>query len=46
MLTMCYVYVSKQWNEYGEGGIVSPTRGEGWMKLEAIEAVFGGERTW
>jgi hypothetical protein len=25
------------WNEYGEGGIVSPTRGEGWMKLEAIK---------
>ena len=34
------------WNEYGEGGIVSPTRGEGWMKLEAIKSVFGGERVW
>jgi hypothetical protein len=34
------------WNEYGEGGIVSPTRGEGWMKLEAIQSVFGGPRTW
>ena len=26
--------------------IVSPTRGEGWMKLEVIRAVFGGERAW
>ena len=34
------------WNEYGEGGIVSPTRGESWMKLEAIKTVFGGERVW
>ena len=24
------------WNEFGEGGIVAPTRGEGTMKLEAI----------
>ncbi|GIV18094.1 MAG: hypothetical protein KatS3mg022_3529 [Armatimonadota bacterium] len=29
------------WNEYGEGGIVAPTRGEGYMKLEAIREVFG-----
>lgn len=29
------------WNEYGEGGIVAPTRGEGYMKLEAIRQVFG-----
>lgn len=29
------------WNEFGEGGIVAPTRGERNMKLEAIQAVFG-----
>ena len=29
------------WNEYGEGGIVAPTRGDGSMKLEAIREVFG-----
>ena len=29
------------WNEFGEGGIVAPTRGDGAMKLEAIEEVFG-----
>lgn len=29
------------WNEFGEGGFVAPTRGEGYMKLEAIRDVFG-----
>jgi len=29
------------WNEFGEGGIVAPTRGEGMMKLDAIREVFG-----
>lgn len=29
------------WNEYGEGGIVAPTRGEGYMKLEILREVFG-----
>ncbi len=29
------------WNEFGEGGIVAPTRGEGTLKLEAIREVFG-----
>ena len=29
------------WNEFQEGGIVCPTRGEDWLKLEAIKAVFG-----
>ena len=28
------------WNEFGEGGIVAPTRGEQTMKLDAIRAVF------
>jgi hypothetical protein len=29
------------WNEFGEGGIVAPTRGDGRIKLEAIRKVFG-----
>ena len=28
------------WNEFGEGGIVAPTRGEGTMKLDVIREVF------
>ncbi len=32
------------WNEFGEGGFVAPTRGEGTMKLEVIREVFGGRR--
>ncbi len=28
------------WNEFGEGGYVAPTKGEGDMKLKAIEEVF------
>lgn len=31
------------WNEFGEGGIVAPTKGEKAMKLEAIASVFGGD---
>jgi hypothetical protein len=29
------------WNEFGEGGIVAPTRGEKEMKLEVVREVFG-----
>jgi hypothetical protein len=29
------------WNEFGEGGIVAPTKGNGTMMLEAIRNVFG-----
>ncbi len=29
------------WNEFGEGGIVAPTRGNKEMKLEAVREVFG-----
>lgn len=29
------------WNEFGEGGIVAPTQGDGYMKLEEIRDVFG-----
>ena len=29
------------WNEFGEGGIVAPTQGDQYMKLEGIKAVFG-----
>ncbi len=32
------------WNEYGEGGFVAPTRGEGYMKLREIRRVFGRPR--
>ena len=28
------------WNEFGEGGFVAPTQGEGYMKLEGIKEVF------
>jgi hypothetical protein len=28
------------WNEFGEGGIVAPTQGDGCMKLDAIRDVF------
>jgi hypothetical protein len=28
------------WNEFGEGGVVAPTRGENYSKLEAIRDVF------
>ncbi len=29
------------WNEFGEGGIIAPTKGDKLMKLEAIQRVFG-----
>ncbi len=32
------------WNEFAEGGIVAPTQGEGWMKLQAIKEVFGRQQ--
>ena len=28
------------WNEFGEGGIMAPTRGEKEMKLESVREVF------
>ncbi len=34
------VFTIYAWNEFGEGGIVAPTRGEGAMKLDAIREVF------
>ena len=34
------VFTIYAWNEFGEGGIVAPTEGEGYMKLEAIREVF------
>jgi len=33
-------FVIYAWNEFGEGGIVAPTQGDGMMKLEGIEEVF------
>jgi len=38
------VFTIYAWNEFGEGGIVAPTRGEGTMKLEAIHEVFRARR--
>jgi hypothetical protein len=35
------VFTIYAWNEFGEGGIVAPTRGDGYMKLECIREVFG-----
>ncbi len=35
------IFTIYAWNEFGEGGIVAPTRGEKTMKLDAIRAVFG-----
>lgn len=35
------IFTIYAWNEFGEGGIVAPTRGEQTMKLDAIRAVFG-----
>ena len=32
------------WNEFGEGGIVAPTKGDEFMKLEAIKEMFGGKQ--
>ena len=32
------------WNEFGEGGIVAPTRGDHEMKLEGIREVFRDNR--
>jgi hypothetical protein len=32
------------WNEFGEGGIVAPTKGCGTMMLEAIKEVFGNNK--
>lgn len=35
------IFTIYAWNEFGEGGIVAPTKGEGTMKLEGIKEVFG-----
>lgn len=35
------MFIIYAWNEYGEGGIVAPTKGEGYMKLRGIREVFG-----
>ena len=32
------------WNEFGEGGIVAPTIGDEYMKLEVIRQVFGDSK--
>jgi hypothetical protein len=35
------IFTIYAWNEFGEGGIVSPTKGRGTMMLESIRSVFG-----
>ncbi len=32
------------WNEFGEGGIVAPTQGDGYMKLEVIQEILESKR--
>ncbi len=34
------VFTIYAWNEFGEGGIVAPTQGENYMKLEGIRDIF------
>ena len=29
------------WNEFAEGGILAPTKGDGWMKLKTLAKVLG-----
>ncbi len=36
---ICFVTA---WNEFGEGQYIMPTAGQGYSRLEAIRAVFGG----
>jgi len=35
------MFIIYAWNEFGEGGYIAPTAGEGYMKLEGIKEVFG-----
>jgi len=35
------IFTIYAWNEFGEGGFLAPTTGEGYMKLEAVKQVFG-----
>jgi hypothetical protein len=37
------IFVIYAWNEFGEGGIIAPTKGEKNMKLEGIKKVFAGK---
>ena len=34
------IFTIYAWNEFGEGGIMAPTQGEGTLKLDCIKAVF------
>ncbi len=40
----CQAFTIYAWNEFGEGGILAPTTGEGFMKLQTISAVFNRTR--
>ena len=35
------IFTIYAWNEFGEGGIVAPTKGRGHMMLQCIKDVFG-----
>lgn len=35
------IFTIYAWNEFGEGGIVAPTQGQKYMKLQGIKEVFG-----
>jgi len=37
------IFTIYAWNEFGEGGIVAPTKGRGTMMLDSIKHVFGGD---
>ncbi len=39
--TMQKAFTIYAWNEFGEGGIVAPTKGRGHMMLQCIKDVFG-----
>lgn len=34
-------FVIYAWNEFGEGGFIAPTKGEGTMKLDVLREVYG-----
>jgi hypothetical protein len=38
------VFLIYAWNEFGEGGFIAPTLGDGYMKLETLRDAFAAER--
>lgn len=39
------IFTIYAWNEFGEGGMLAPTQGDGYMKLNCIREVFGVKKT-